>query len=145
MDFELKTLTLVDAVSARTDALVVLVRQDGKPGRDALSRFVADAVKAGDFEAKPGKLLAAYKPAGFKATRVILAGIGDGVPKSVRQAVAAAIGSIKGGPSKKVTVLFAAAPEAGAVRAAVLAAADCTYVSTTRSSFRPSALLRVVV
>ena len=146
MDFELKTLTPVDAVSARTDALVVLVRQDAKAGRDALSRFCADAVKAGDFEAKPGKLLAAYKPAGFAATRVVLAGIGEGAPKAVRQAVTAAVGSLKGGPAKKIAVLFVAAPEPGAVRAAVLAAADSSYVyTTTRSKPEGRKLQRVTL
>ncbi len=143
MDFEIKTLTLAEAASTKTDALVVLLRleQPGpvaakapKPARDALSVLVAEAVKAGDFEAKAGKMLAAYQPAGTGARRVLLAGIGDGSAKSVRKAVTGAIGSLKSGPSRKVTVLFATAPEAGAVRAAVLAAGDACYVYTATKS-----------
>jgi leucyl aminopeptidase len=131
MDFELKTLSAADAAPSRTDALIVLVQLESRPGRDALSRWVSDAVKAQDFEPRAGKLLAAYRPAGFGATRVLAAGIGDGSAKSVRQAVAAAVGSLKGSPARKITVLFPAAPAAGAVRAAVLAAADASYVYTT--------------
>ncbi|MBP7566740.1 MAG: leucyl aminopeptidase [Burkholderiaceae bacterium] len=131
MDFELKTLSAADAAAARTDALIVLVQLEVKSARDVLSRWVSDAVKAGDFEPRAGKLLTAYRPAGLAAARVVAAGIGDGSAKSVRQAVAAAVGSLKGSPARKINVLFLAPPAAGAVRAAVLAAADASYVYTT--------------
>ena len=43
--------------------------------------------------AKAGKLLSLYKPEGFGAARVLLAGAGDGSAKSVRSAVLAAVRS----------------------------------------------------
>ena len=58
MDFQLKTLDLAGAAAEKCDALVVLVPEAFKPGRDVLSRTLAAAQKAGDFEAKAGKLLA---------------------------------------------------------------------------------------
>src|SRR3978361_1364149 len=68
MDFDLKTLTLAGAAAEKCDALVLLVADAFKPGKDPLSRLAADALKAGDFEAKPGKMLQAYRSAGIAAT-----------------------------------------------------------------------------
>ena len=41
MDFELKTLGLAGAAAEKCDVLLVLVTEDFKPGKDALSRLVA--------------------------------------------------------------------------------------------------------
>ncbi|MES2976417.1 MAG: leucyl aminopeptidase [Pseudomonadota bacterium] len=134
MDFELKTLSLAGAATAKTDALVVLVPQAFKPGKGALEALLAEAVKSGDFEAKAGRLLALWRAPGMAAQRVLLAGAGDGSAKHARQAVGAAIGALKAGPARRVTVCFAGAATADALRAAVQAAADASYVYTTTKS-----------
>ncbi len=136
MDFELKTLTRARLCSEKTDALLVLVGQNPHLGDDALSGLIAQALKAGDFEAKPGKLLAAYRTGGVAATRVVLVGIGDGTPKNVRAAVMAAMGSLKGGHVQQVTVCLATAaqPQPGLARAVVLAGSDAAYSYTTTKS-----------
>ena len=84
MDFELKTLTLAGAAAEKCDALILLVGESFKPGKDVLSRLAGDAVKARDFEPKAGKLLHSYRSAGIAATRLVLAGVGDGTPKRVQ-------------------------------------------------------------
>ena len=91
MDFELKTLTRPRLCLEKTDALIVLVPEGMAVGDDPLSMLAALAIKSGDFETKPGKLLSAYRPEGIAATRLILAGAGDGSQKSVRTAVNAAM------------------------------------------------------
>ena len=93
MDFQLKSLDAAGAAREKCDALVLVVPEGYKPGKDPLSRLAADALKAGDLEAKPGKSLHAYKPAGIAAARVLMAGAGDGSARRVHAA----------GPSRSCT------------------------------------------
>jgi leucyl aminopeptidase len=104
MDFELKPLSLARVCSEKCDALVVLVSTDMVSSTDVVSILVNTAIKNGDFEAKPGKLLSTYGLPGLAATRLILAGCGDASAKNVRAAVGAAIASIKSCNVKKVVV-----------------------------------------
>ncbi len=146
MDFELKTLSLAGAAAEKTDALVVLVPQGLASGKGVLDRALADALGSGDFEAKAGKLLSLWKPQGVTAARVVLAGAGEGSPRLVRQAVAAAIGSLKAGPVKNVVVLLPEGAGADALRAAMLAVAEASYVyTTTKSKAEGRKLARVVL
>lgn len=137
MNFELKSMDLAGAAAERGDALVVLIGESGRPDRPAdgaLGRLVTDALVAGDLETKPGKLLPLYKTNGVTAVRVVLAGSGDGSARHVRQAVAAAVGALKGSAVRKLTVFFTFAPAEAALRAAVQAVADSSYVYTTTKS-----------
>jgi leucyl aminopeptidase len=134
MNFELKTLDLAGAAAEKSDALVLLVPQGFKPGKNALSRLLADVLKTGDLEAKPGRLLPVWRADGVAAARTVLAGAGDGSARQVRQAMLAAVGSLKAGPVRRVVVCFAGAASVEGVRAAVVAAADASYVYTTTKS-----------
>lgn len=133
MDFELKTSTLAKVCADKCDALVVLIPQDFAAGSDPASALAGQAVKSGDLEYKPGKLLSSYRPAGIAARRLVMAGVGDASPKSVRQAVAAAVGALKNGSVKHIVISLNALPGASesAVRAAVVACAESTYSYTT--------------
>ncbi|MEI8327317.1 MAG: M17 family peptidase N-terminal domain-containing protein, partial [Betaproteobacteria bacterium] len=145
MNFELKSLGLVGAAGEKCDDMVVLVPQGFKPGNDALSQLIAQALKAGDLETKAGKLLLAYRSPGLACTRVMLAGAGEGGAKAVRQAVAAAVAALKGGPVKSLSVVFADAPQAGAVRAVLLAVAEASYAYTTTKSKPEARKLQTVL
>ncbi len=149
MNFELKTLTRARAGSEKCDALMVLIPQDLSAGNDdPLSELVALAMKSGDFEAKPGKLLSAYRTPGIAATRVVLAGAGDGSPKNVRTAVLAALGALKSSNARRAVLCLGALnePQPEAVRAAVVACSEAVYsYSTTKSKASPAKLLHVVV
>ena len=136
MNFELKSLDLTGAAALPCDALVVLLPAAFKPGKDALSTLAAQALKAGDLDTKPGKLLSLYRPAGVACARAVLVGAGEGSAKQVRQAVTAAIGAIRSGTGtvKKLVLCFAASASEDAVRAAVTAVADASYVYTTTKS-----------
>ena len=135
MDFQLKTLDAAGAAREKCDALVLVVPEGYKPGKDPLSRLAADAVKAGDLEPKPGKLLQAYKPAGIGAPRVILVGAGDGSARRVQSAVTAAVNSLRSATTvKKLVVVLPDSAGGDHVRAAVTAAAEASYVYVTTKS-----------
>jgi len=148
MNFDLKSLDLAGAAAQPGEALVVLVPSGFRPGQDAFSALIRQALKAGDLELKTGKLLALYRPAQAKAARVVLVGAGDGSPRQVRLAVNAALGTLRSGTPavKKLLLSFAQAPQAGAVRAAVQTVADNSYVyTTTKSKAEGRSLARVTV
>ena len=144
MNFELKPLDLSGLASQKCDALIVLVARSFKPGTDPLSELVAQTLKSGDFEAKAGKLLQTYRPAGVTAGRLVLAGTGEGSAIEVRKAVTAAVGALKGPNLRSLMVGFAGASSAEAVRAAVLSAADASYVYTTTKAKAPARTLGLV-
>lgn len=146
MNFELKTFSLAGVAAEKCDALIVLLTDGFKPGKDAFSSLVAQAIKAGDLETKAGKLLQLYQPAGTACTRAVLVGAGDGSPKQVRQAVQAAVNAVKAPNTKRLALVFASPTTAGALRAAVTAAAEASYVYTTTKS-KPEArtLTRVLI
>ncbi|MEK9950707.1 MAG: leucyl aminopeptidase [Curvibacter sp.] len=148
MNFELLTLDLAGAAKQPADALVVLLPAGFKPGKDPLAALIGQALKAGDLDSKAGKLLALYRPAQAKAPRVLLASVGEGTARQIRQAVAAALGALRnGGPAvKKLALCFAVAPQSGALRAAVQAVADASYVYTsTKSKAEGRSLTRVIL
>ncbi|MDO9114376.1 MAG: leucyl aminopeptidase [Polaromonas sp.] len=148
MDFELKTLTPARICAEKCDALIVLVAGEMNAGTDAVSKMVTLALKAGDFENKAGKLLSAYRPEGVAATRVLLAGAGDGSAKSIRTAVHAAMVALKNTNARRVLLSLCALPQAGqeTARAAVLACADAAYLySTTKSKPAEQKLRQVLV
>jgi len=146
MNFELKPFGLVGADTEKCDALIVLVPHDLKAGKDDLSALVAQAIKSGDLETKPGKLLCLYRPVQANAARVVLAGIGDGSARNVRNAILAAVASVKSPTFKKILVCFAAPAREDAVRAVVTAVADATYAYThTKSKPEARTLSKVMV
>jgi leucyl aminopeptidase len=146
MDFELKTLSQADAAGAKGDALILLVGESFKPGKDALSRLAADALKSGDLEAKPGKLLHAYRTADVAAPRVMLAGVGDGSGKRVHAAVNAAVSALRSTTVKRLLICLPADAGDDAVRAAVVATAESSYIYVaTKSKPEGRELQRVTV
>lgn len=146
MDFELKTLDPAGAASEKTDVLLVLVTEGFKGGKDPVSRLVAAALEARDLEPKAGKLLHAYRPEGIAATRVILAGAGDGSGRKIQSAVQAAAGTLRSAGAKKLTILLPAGTNGDAVRAAVCATAESSYVYVaTKSKPEGRELKKVVV
>jgi leucyl aminopeptidase len=146
MDFELKTLSLAAAAGEKCDALVMLVAESFKPGKDALSKLAADALKAGDLEAKPGKLLHAYRTAGIAARRVLLAACGDCSGKRIQGAVLAAVSALRTSGVKRLVIYLPQQAQEDAVRAAVAATAEASYVYVaTKSKPEGRELQRVTI
>ncbi|QHI96557.1 leucyl aminopeptidase [Xylophilus rhododendri] len=138
MDFQLKTLDTARAANEKADALVVLVPDNhAAAAGPVLADAIAAARKAGDLETKVGKQLALYRPVGMAAARVVLVGAGDGSAGAVRQAVGTAVAGFKSLSSvRRIAILLpeGLAQPGAAVRAAVNAAADASYVYTTTKS-----------
>jgi leucyl aminopeptidase len=135
MNFELKTLNLPATLSEKCDALIILVNAAFEAGADSLSPLIAKALKSGDLEAKPGKLVQLYAATGVAAPRIVVAFMGDGTGPQVRQAVHAAVSVIKNAKNVKKLLIFAdGGLSGGAGAAAVLATADASYVFTTTKS-----------
>lgn len=101
MNFELKTLDLAGAAGEKCDGLIVLFSATFKPGKDILSAQLAAALKADDLESKAGKSLVLYRPSGVTGTRVVMACVGEGSAKEVRQSVTAAVATLKSAQLKK--------------------------------------------
>ncbi|HSW19243.1 MAG TPA: leucyl aminopeptidase [Ramlibacter sp.] len=146
MDFDLKTLELPGAASEKCDALLVLVAESFKPGKDALSLLIADAMKSGGFEPKPGKTLQAWRPQGVAAGRVMLVGVGDGSPRRVHSAVNAAVVALRSAKAKRLVICLPPKADGRSVRAAVCATAEASYVYvSTKSKPEQRELARVVI
>nr|WP_145551980.1 leucyl aminopeptidase [Variovorax boronicumulans] len=144
MNFELKSLDAAGCAAAKCDALLVLVPETPATGTDALSGWIAQARKSGDVDGKAGKTLALYQPQGVAATRVVLAGSGDGSARTVRQAVLAGMGTLR--QAKRLVLCCAGPWTEAALRAAIAAVADASYVYTaTKSKPEPRKLAQVVV
>jgi len=152
MDFELKALSFDACAEWAADALLVLVPDDRSQAlravTDPLSQLIEAAWQQGDLGADVGACLSAYRPAGFKASRLVLVRAGDGSPRSVRKAVAAGMASLKSAPVRKLALslhLLADHHEA-CVCAAITACADASYVYTySKPSAKARTLQKVVV
>ena len=154
MNFQLKTLSLTQAAAQKTDALLVLVPEGYKPvqalkaPQDDLNQVLAQALARGDLQTKAGKWLALHRPAGVAATRVLLAGVGEGKPAQVKTAVNAAWAALRASAPglKTLSVVFAGTADAAALRACVLALSDAGYVySATKKIADPITLDKVTV
>ncbi len=146
MNFELKPLDLASAAAQKCDALIVLLATSFKPGNDALSSLAAQALKSGDLESKAGSLLSLYCPVGVNSTRVVLVGVGNGSARETGKGVSAAVAAVKSRQVKKLLVCWASAPVESALRSAILAVAEASYVYTsTKSRSEPRVLDRVVL
>ena len=137
MNFELAEIGLVGAAHEKCDVLVLLVPKNFKATKDDLSQCIAQAMTSGDLESAAGKVLPMYRPAQAHATRLVLASTGEGTYQEVRKAVVAALGVSKSSSMKKLAVCFAGSAKEEAVRSAVLAVADATYVYNTTQSKPP--------
>ena len=146
MDFELKTLDLAQAAQATGDALLVLLPEGFKPGRDPISRLAADAMASSALDTKAGKTLALWRADGVQAPRVCLAGVGDASPRHIHKAVAAAIAGWRSAKARKVIVCLPEGASGQAVRAAVQAAREASYVyASTKSKPEPRSLAKVTL
>ncbi|MBP9061755.1 MAG: leucyl aminopeptidase [Rhodoferax sp.] len=134
MNFELKPMGCAEISAEKCDALIVLVPEEFKAGKDSLSQLIAQVIKSGDLDTKAAKLLNLYRPAQALAVRVVLVGTGEGSARDVHKAVVAATGSVKSKTLKKLAICFAAPPSQAAVRAVVAAVSDATYVYTHTKS-----------
>jgi leucyl aminopeptidase len=146
MNFELSALDLAAVANEKCDALVLLLSDGFKPGKDKISSLIAQLGKAGDLPVKAGKSLALYRPVQTVAPRLVLVSVGDGSSKHVRSGVHAALAGLKTLGIKHIAVCFTGLPTDAALRSAVHALADGTYsYTTTKSKPEPRTLQKALL
>ena len=171
MDFKLKTQDLTQAGQTPCDALIVLVpdafgaknaaaAKTSKTAKTAkvaktvqatelsLTEVIAQALHAGDFESKTGKLLHLYRSPATASTRTLLVGAGDGSAKSIKTAVTTAITALKTTSAKKLVLYLGALPELSesTCQATLLAVAEASYVYTSsKTKIEPRKITEVTV
>ena len=145
MNFELKAIDLKSATLPKTDALVILVPNDVKPSRDALSALIHEASQSANFKESAGKVLSLWKPAPVAVDRLVLVSCASAQPKHIRQAIQAAAPAIKNIQAKHVTLCLPTWVD-NALTVAMQTLAEAMYVYTaTKPSAKPNSLKRVVL
>ena len=149
MDVRALALEAQDLVNHVTDALVVVVAGDPAKQRlpAPLSTLLKDASAHGDLSDKVRQLYV-HRPAGLKAARLVLCALDAASPKALRQALASALGLLKGTGAKGATLALAGADwTAELAGAAVSAAHDAVYVyrHTKPSAPAASSLSRLTI
>jgi leucyl aminopeptidase len=156
MELKLIAQDLTQTSKTACDALIVLVPESFAQSKaiskakttENLTDVISQALKEGDFETKIGKLLHIYRSNHTAATRTVLVGAGDGSVKSIKTAVTAAVSAIKSTSSKKLLICLSELTSVSqeTVKAAVLCAADASYVYTsTKTKVEPRKLTSITV
>jgi leucyl aminopeptidase len=146
MDFRAQTFSLDALASVVCDALLVVVAGDkaDKALDAALGGALGDALAQGDLQLKAGKAVYVHRPAGLRASRLLIAASGAATVKAIKAAFAQALAQLKGGGAKHVAVAVVGAGELGEPHAEALVAAvgDATYVYRhTKPSAPPASAL----
>ncbi len=152
MDFEFKPLTLDQVVSAKLDALVVALPDEwpttsaGSPGA-VLLHWVKQVIKSGALEDGVGKVVVSHLGNQCVATRLIVVRVGSGDAAAMRKGVLAACMNLRQIGIHKAVLYTGLVPvQPGALRAAVVAAAEATYsYATTLSKPKPPTLRTLTV
>lgn len=148
MNFEIKSLNLQTAADTPSDLLLVLLNDTFKSGKTGFSAQVAQCIKDGDLVLNAGKMLHLHRPRNSQCKRALLLAVGDGAASQVTAAVSAAFASLKSASGKvqSVTICWPLAPSPAALRAAILALSEASYVyTTTKSRTEPRSVLRVLI
>jgi leucyl aminopeptidase len=146
MDFDIKQLSGQQAANWAVDGLLVLVPDRTDNGGDGpLGELIRGVAERGDLEKGVAKCLSCYRPAGFKASRVVLVRAGDGSAASAHKAVSVGLTHLKTPGVKKLGILLSLLDHGAApVRAAMAAAADTSYSYVTTKPSAPARALKQV-
>ena len=148
MDFKTLVPPKAGLAGIDADALLLVVVGTKMPGtlEGPLANALAEAIAQGDFVLKAGQALYAHRVPGVKAARVAFVWAADVAAKSLRKAVIAGIGLVKGGGARHAAIaVLGQAPNAAAAEALALAAQEAVYVyrATKPSAPPPVRLERV--
>lgn len=146
MDFKHQIASAGTLAGVAADALVVVTHGDSiDPSLDAVvASPIKDAVALGDLQFKQGRTLYVQKPAGLKASRLVVAVAADPTIKSFRNALASGLATLKNLGVKHVAVALANTGEVSEkhAEAAATAALDAAYAyRDTKPSAPPAPVL----
>ncbi|HEY2561676.1 MAG TPA: leucyl aminopeptidase [Caldimonas sp.] len=140
MDFRHQVAAPSGLADIDVDALVVVIGETHRAAlAPPLASLIDKAVSDGDLVLKKGKAFYAYQPPGVAARRVAVAVAGDATAKAFKAAVASGLAALKSSGAKTVGIAAPAGVGAAHAEAAVVAAADASYVYThTKPSATPA-------
>ena len=142
MDFKIQTASALAGVSA--DALIMVLAGDALPAQldKSVAVLAQDAIKLGDWQLKSGQTIALTRPAGLKASRLVLAASGRAGLAAGKAALTSALGALKGRSVAHAAVCFVGF-DAGLAESlseqAVLAVAEAVYVYRHTKPSAPAA------
>ncbi|MEO3691125.1 leucyl aminopeptidase [Roseateles paludis] len=142
MDFKIQTASALAGVSA--DALIVVLAGDALPAQldKSVAALAQDAIKLGDWQLKAGQTIALTRPAGLKASRLVLAASGRAGLAAGKAALASALAALKGRSVAHAAICFVGF-DAGLADSlseqAVLAVAEAVYVYRHTKPSAPAA------
>ncbi|WP_290870720.1 leucyl aminopeptidase [Aquabacterium sp.] len=129
--------------------LLVLTESQATTADPVLDQIAKDAIAAGDFALKAGKSLYVHRPAGVKASRLVLLAAADATPKAFKAAVVKGLAHIKdlGVAHAAIATGAGIALTADHAQSLVLAVADATYVyrHTKPSAPKPGPLKKLTL
>ena len=134
MNVQLLDRTLDACFSDSVDALVVMYGLKFKPGKDALSVVVETAIRKGDFELKPGKVLQLYGVPGIKARRVLVCSAMTLQRADLSPAVGAVWSALRDSQAKRVQWHAVDGWDAASFYSVSTLLAEQSYVYTTTLS-----------
>ena len=131
MDFDVLVASSQQWSRVQADALVIVLA--GEAGRKVLDKPLGEALDAaladGEFAWTPGRAVMLLRPAGLRATRLVLAPAADGSARSFHKALAGALAMLKPGGTKHLSVgLAGAQPSGDHAQALALACGDAAYL-----------------
>jgi leucyl aminopeptidase len=131
------------------DALLIVVNADTADARldKAVAALIADAFASGDLECKAGRALYLHRPAGLKATRLVLAATPDATAKAFRKAVVAGMAQLKGLGARELAVWapFALGDEHAEALVSAVRETSYVYRHTKPSAPADKALTKVTL
>lgn len=147
MNFEIQKLSLSRAIQAQLDALIVLWPSQTPPhtqANDPLTRWVAKAIEAADFELKSGAMMTLYCQPGMTPRHVVVVCTGENKTAQVRSAVQSGWNALKSAKIKHLGLHVVGHATAQGVQQALSSLADVSYSYTTTLSKPKSRLLKRV-
>ena len=131
MNFQAMTVAAAGLSGLNADTLLIVLSaaSDQPVGDAAIDGALQAAVKAGDFERKAGRTLYLHGLPGVKASRVVLCGARDASAKSVKAALVAGVGALKGRAVRHLaTVLVGGEVNTAVAEVLPLVMEQCHYV-----------------
>lgn len=147
MNFEIQKLSLSRAIQVQLDALIVLWPSQTLPNplaHDPVTRWVANAMEAGDFELKSGAVMTLYCQPGIAPRHVVVVCTADNKPAQVRSAVQSGWNALKSAKIKHLGLHVVGDATRQGIQQALSSLADASYSYTTTLSKPKSRLLKQV-
>jgi leucyl aminopeptidase len=136
MKFQLKSLTLTQACTEPSDALLILLPSSGRVQEKGtstsqplwpLAPMLQSAYQWGDFDDKSGQTLLLYGVTSVAPHMAVVSSAGKGTAKDVRDAIVAGMAALKGRVVKKLTICLGSEAHTVYLPLVMQAVADATY------------------